>query len=69
MTYPQFKLAIEGVGEKLNLNIKLAKVSSAPEAWSILVENDFPLHPKKSQADEEQVFRMSDAMKIVNMAK
>lgn len=62
MTYIQFKNAIEGVGKKLNWELKLALASLSPD----IKEEDFPLY---SKSNEDKVFRLADAMALQQTAQ
>ncbi len=64
MSYPEFKNAVESMGKKLNWQLKLSVAQLNPE----FKPEDYPLHKSISDSDETQVFRMSDAMALKEMA-
>ncbi|WP_336786957.1 hypothetical protein [Paenibacillus sp. MMO-177] len=62
MTYIMFKNVIEGIGRKLNWDMKMALASLSPD----INQEDFPLFTK---SNEEKVFRMSDALALQSRAQ
>jgi hypothetical protein len=66
MTYIQFQNIVEGIGRKLNWDLKVILLPYSTAENASISEDDFPLY--KKDVPEDRVFRMSDAVALQNMA-